>query len=131
MEPTIIYSERSEKLNALLRAFLYRSQVGIVVEELDTMLFHLDTGEADQLCQQLLNDGAICYAVGQFGLVLTLTEKGIEWILSGGYAVQEPSHRSTSPKQYKINTRTSDKILRYLLLAVFCISLLACFFPCR
>ncbi|MDR3713360.1 MAG: hypothetical protein P4L51_11125 [Puia sp.] len=130
MEPTISSIERYDKLNSLLRVFLYWSQAGIPVENLGAMLFYLEPAEVNELCEQLLREGVICYMVGPFGLLLKLTEKGIEWILSGGYA-RQGRQPLTEPLARWANTRMGDRLLRYGVTGGICIVLLACCFCCR
>ena len=118
MEPTITRSERCDKLNALLRIFLYRSQAGIGTEELEAVLFQLNPAELDRLCGQLLDEEIICYAISPFGLVLRLTEAGIEWILSGEYHRPEPAQVTGFRKKAAAFFERYKK-LKYFLLGGF------------
>jgi hypothetical protein len=123
MEPTISYSERYDKLKTLLRVFLYQSPGGISIEDMETMFFWLESGELSELCKQLLDDGIICYAGDPYGLVLRLTESGMELILDGAYARQERA-RTTEFGRWSVNSLKKHRILKYFLPGFICLLLL-------
>jgi hypothetical protein len=130
MEPTITYNEPHEKMNALLRALLYRSQMGIPVEDLESMLFYLKPAELSELCEQLFSKGIVGYAIGPFGLVLKLTEMGMEWILNGGHTQREKTAAIIFGRPY-ISDLKQPALVKYVLPGVFCLALLACCLLCR
>jgi hypothetical protein len=100
------------------------------MEDLEAILFYLKPAELRQLCEQLLNDGILCYAIGPFGLVLKLTETGIEWILSGVYARREQAP-ATRFGRLRGNFLERYKKLKYFLQGIFRLALLSCCFFCH